>query len=187
MAYQIQATLTSRLRALGVAKVTALGKSSSGLVRPDFFNWPVHLKSALAGLHPQAVIFMVGTNDGQGMTVGGAPLAFGTAAWKKEYTRRVKAMMDTMRSAGVTRVYWIGMPIMRSAAFGKKMAVLNAVFRSQAGAHPGITYVDAWKLFSSTAGTYVAQWRSADGMHFNMVGVSRLVAAVAQLVRRDWF
>jgi hypothetical protein len=186
-AYQIESTLTARLRELGVPKVVAAGKSISGLARPDFYNWPVHLKSALASLHPQAVVFMVGMNDGQGMTARGKTLSFGTAAWKKEYTKRVKAMMDAMRSAGVKHVYWIGMPIMRSAAFGKKMAVLNAIFRSQAGAHSGVTYVDAWKRFATAKGAYVAKWRSADGMHFNMAGVNRLVGAVVPLVKRDWF
>lgn len=187
MAYQIQATLTAGVRKLGVPKVGSLCKSSSGLVRPDFFNWPARLKSALAGFHPQAVVFMIGTNDGQGMRVGSATYAFGTAAWKREYTKRVKAIMDAMRSAGATRVYWIGMPIMRSAAFGRKMAILNAIFRSQAGAHPGVAYLDAWRLFSSSEGAYVGTWRSADGMHFNMAGVSRLAGAVVPLIRRDWF
>jgi uncharacterized protein len=187
MAYQIQFTLAARVHKLGVPKVTALGKSSSGLVRPDFFNWPVQLKKALTNFRPQAVIFMVGTNDGQGMRVGAATYAFGTAAWKKEYTKRVKTMMGTMRSAGVKYVYWIGMPIMKSAAFGRKMAILNAIFRSQAGSHPGVTYVDAWKLFSNSKKSYVAKWRSADGMHFNMAGVNRLVGAVVPLVKRDWF
>jgi uncharacterized protein len=186
-AYQIQFTLAVRLKGLGVSKVVPAGKSVSGLARPDFYNWPVHLKSALAGLHPQAVVFMVGMNDGQSMTARGKALSFGTAAWKKEYTKRVKTMMDTMRSAGVTRVYWVGMPIMRSAAFGRKMAVLNAIFRSQAGAHPGVTYVDAWKLFASSTGAYVGKWRNADGMHFNMAGVNRLANAVMPLVKRDWF
>jgi uncharacterized protein len=187
MAYQIQATLTSRVHKLGVPKVTSLCKSSSGLVRPDFFNWPVRLRSAMAGFHPQAVVFMVGTNDGQGMRVGGATYAFGTTAWKKEYTKRVKRMMDAMRSGGATHVYWVGMPIMRSAEFGRRMAILNAIFRSQAGAHQGVTYLDAWKLFSSSRGAYVGAWRSADGMHFNMAGVSRLADAVVALVRRGWF
>jgi peptidoglycan DL-endopeptidase LytF len=185
-AYQIQFTLAARLKKLGVSKVVSAGKSISGLAPPDFYNWPVHLKSALASLHPQAVVFMVGMNDGQGMTAGGKTLLFGTAAWKKEYTKRVKTMMDAMRSAGVTRAYWIGMPIMRSASFGKKMALLNTIFRAQAAAHPDVTYVDAWKLFSSSKGTYVAKWRSADGMHFNIVGVNRLVSAVVTLVKRDW-
>lgn len=186
MTYQIESTLAARVRELGVPKVVSLGKSSSGLVRPDFFNWPAQLKKALASFHPQAVVFMVGTNDAQGMRVGSATYTFATKPWIKEYTKRVKAMMDAMHSAGVKSVYWIGMPIMKSAAFGKKMAVLNAVFRAQASAHAGVTYVDAWKRFATAKGAYVAKWRSADGMHFNSAGVNRLVAGVVALVRRDW-
>jgi lysophospholipase L1-like esterase len=66
------------------------------------------------------------------------------------------------------------------------MAILNAIFRSQAGAHSGVTYLDAWKLFASSRGAYVGAWRSADGMHFNMAGVSRLAGAVVPLIKRDW-
>jgi hypothetical protein len=187
MAYQIQSMLQGNLRALGVSNTWALCKSSSGIVRTDFFNWPAHLGAALRAVHPQAVVFMVGTNDGQDMTINGSVSPFRSVAWRREYSKRVAAMMQTMMKYGARRVYWVGMPIMRSAAFGQRMALLNSIFRAQAAAHPGVTYVDAWKLFSSASGAFVPTWRSADGIHFSMSGVRRLAGAVAGLVRRDWF
>ena len=39
-------------------------KISSGLARPDYFDWPARLTQAMAGdPRPEAVVFMVGAND----------------------------------------------------------------------------------------------------------------------------
>ena len=186
MAYQIAPTLCAEARKLGVGRCSSLCKSSSGVVRPDFYSWPGHLPVAFRTFRPRAVVFMIGTNDGQGMRAGGSVYAFGSAGWKRVYNSRVAWMMKTMLANGVRRVYWIGMPIMRSATFGKRMALLNSVFKAQAAAHPGVVYVDAWRLFSSASGGFVSGWRSSDGIHFNMTGVHRLCDAVLRLVRRDF-
>jgi len=47
MAYQIRPTLEARLRALGVGRVPWFCKSSTGLVRTDFFNWPVKARQQM--------------------------------------------------------------------------------------------------------------------------------------------
>lgn len=186
MAYQIAPTLSTDARGLGVSRVVSLCKSSSGLVRPDFFNWPRRLPAALRSLRPQAIVFMVGTNDGQGMSVAGTVYPFGSSQWKRAYRTRVAGMMKAMLAGGAKRVYWIGMPIMRNPVFGRKMALLNGIFREQARAHPGVVYVDAWRLFSTAGGAYAPRWRSSDGIHFNMAGVRRLSDAVTRLLKRDF-
>ena len=186
MAYQLAPTLSSEARARGVTLCRWLCKSSSGLVRQDFYSWPRYLPLALSQFRPKAVVFMIGTNDGQGMTVGGSVYAFGTVTWKRLYNYRVAWMMRSMLANGAQRVYWIGMPIMRSTTFGRRMALLNSIFKAQAAAHPGVVYVDAWRLFSSAGGRYVAAWRSSDGIHFNMAGVHRLSDVVLRLLERDF-
>jgi len=129
---------------------------------------------------------MIGTNDGQPITAGGRANAFGSAAWKRIYRVRVAGVMRAMLSNGVERVYWIGMPVMRDGAFGAKMRLLNSIFRSEAARHDGVTYVDAWKLFSGAGGRFTPGWRAPDGIHFNIAGVNRLVKAVLAEVRADW-
>lgn len=186
MAYQIRPTLQARLLAMGVARIPWFCKSSTGLVRTDFFNWPVKARQALRAAHPQAAFFMIGTNDAQGMTVGGHVYDFGGADWKRVYRIRVAGVMRAMLQSGATHVYWMGMPIMRSSVFGARMRVLNAIFESEAASHPGVTYVDTWKLFSGSNGAFVSGWRAADGIHFNMAGVNRLVDALVARVRADW-
>lgn len=187
MAYQIQFALKDKVANAFHPKAFWLrGKSISGIVRIDFYNWPAKLKVEMPKLRPKAVVFMIGTNDGQAMPVKGGAYRFGTTPWKRVYRARVGSMMSTMLHNGVRRVYWIGMPIMRSGAFGRKMALINSIFKAQAAAHPGVVYIDAWRLFSSSSGGYVGAWRSGDGMHFNMTGVYRLVNAVIKTMHRDW-
>ena len=38
---------------------------STGLVRPDFFNWPAQIKSQAKAFEPSAVAAMFGANDNQ--------------------------------------------------------------------------------------------------------------------------
>ncbi len=66
-----------------------IGKRSTGLSRPDFYNWPKVLEENLADFAPHIVVMWVGTNDPQnihGYKNLGEPLS---EAWKKAYTAKV--------------------------------------------------------------------------------------------------
>ena len=47
----------------GVAAPVYDSRVSSGLANPSFFNWPKHATTELARLRPEAVAFIIGTND----------------------------------------------------------------------------------------------------------------------------
>jgi hypothetical protein len=183
MAYQLRPTLEAKLRTQGVAAVPWLCKSSSGIVRTDFMNWPNAARAQMTKHKPNVTVFMIGTNDHQPITAKGKVYQFGTTGWKAIYRTRVAAIMKSMLSNGAERVYWIGMPIMGSSSFGGAMKVLNGIYRSEASKRGGhVTYVDAWKLFSGSGGGYVSSWRASDGIHFSISGVERLAdALVAQM------
>jgi hypothetical protein len=184
MAYQLRPTLESMLRSGGVVSTPWLCKSSSGIVRTDFMNWPNAARGQMRKFRPRATVFMIGTNDHQDITAKGRTYPFGSSGWKSIYRTRVAAIMKAMLSNGAERVYWIGMPIMASSSFGSAMKVLNGIYASEARKRPQVTYVDAWKLFSN-GGRYVSGWRSSDGIHFNNAGVQRLAAAVLAKMRKD--
>jgi hypothetical protein len=100
----------------GKAKTVGWYKVSSGLARPDFFDWQGYLKKY--SYRYQAMALMMGTNDAQNMTKpDGAILQWGTRSWKIEYRKLVAAAMDQMLKSGVQRVYWVGMPVMKSINF----------------------------------------------------------------------
>ena len=72
---------------------------STGLVRPDFFDWPGHLRAVMARpAPPEALVLMIGGNDTQPMLgPSGQVLATGSEPWFDEYRRRVAEVMDIAR------------------------------------------------------------------------------------------
>lgn len=168
----------------GVVKPTAFYKVSSGLSRPDFYDWVEYWRKY--AYRYKAIVFMLGTNDGQNMVEGGEILPFPSDAWRAEYQRRAGRVMDIMLGAGVQRVYWVGMPIMGSKRFSSVMRAINAGFRDAAWGRDQVKYVDIWKVFAKADGTYDPRWRQDDGIHFNFDGVHRLAEHVAGIVEKDW-
>jgi hypothetical protein len=170
---------------------------SSGLCRPDFFNWPAQLQSQARALHPGAAVVMFGANDQQGVqAANGKVYAFETAGWKTEYRKRVRAVMDILFDGGVKRIYWIGQPIMPEAIFSRHMRVLNDIYRSEAHKRPGVRYIDSYKLFSTSGGAYsdyltdekgrLQQVREGDGTHLTYAGGMRLARVVLAAIKADW-
>jgi hypothetical protein len=179
----------------GVARAKLDFRFSSGLTRPDFFDWPGHLAGVLAGRdRPDALVVVFGANDAQGMETSHGVLDFGTAAWDAEYAERVAAVMRQATAAGV-RVYWVGQPIARSSSYAHRMAALDAIYRGQAARHEGVAYVDSWPLFTDSHGEYAAYlptssgltlMRLPDGIHLTRAGGDRLARAVMAKIRQDW-
>jgi uncharacterized protein len=161
-------------------------KVSSSLVKPSFFDWSTFLKDDLPHRHLHAAIFMVGTNDGQGIQLSSGAVKFDTPAWRTQYAQRIDAVLKLFEQAGVRRVYWVGMPIMQSSSFSHVMSVINEVAKAEVGRHKIAHFVDAWKLFSTSSGAYDPRWRQSDGIHFNIAGQSRLAAAVLAAIKADW-
>ena len=170
---------------------------SSGLCRPDFFNWPAQLVAQVKALHPGATVVMFGANDQQGVQApNGKVYAFETGGWKTEYRRRVRDVIDILFDGGVKRIYWIGQPIMPEAIFSRHMRVLNEIYRSEAGKRPGVRYIDAYGLFSTSSGAYsdylkdetgrLQQVREGDGTHFTYAGGLRLARVVLAAIKTDW-
>jgi hypothetical protein len=170
---------------------------SSGLCRPDFFNWPAQLQSQVGALHPGAAVVMFGANDQQGLQApNGKVYAFETGGWKTEYRKRVRAAMDILFDGGVKRIYWIGQPIMPEPVFARHMRVLNDIFRSEAAKRPGVEYIDAYRLFSTASGGYsdylkdekgrLQQVREGDGTHLTYAGGLRLARVVLAAIKADW-
>jgi hypothetical protein len=169
---------------------------SSGLVRPDFFDWPVRARAQVAAHDPEAVFFMVGGNEGQGITLpGGRVLPAGGDAWAAEYERRAAQVMRTYAGGGGRSVYWIGMPHARSARLSASYRVLSAAARRAAAQVPGVTYVDAPALFApgGVAAEAVRDERGrlvpvhgGDGIHLSLSASQYLARRLLVRLRADW-
>lgn len=186
--------LVNRSEPTGVVDARRELQFASGLNRP-VFDWPGHLDGQLAAHPTDIVVFMIGANDGVPIETPGGWVGSDTEAWKSAYRERVAVTMELL-AARVPTVYWVGMPIVRSEPLARKVTVMNDVFRSEAGRHPGVRYVDSWSLFAAPDGGYAASladtsgravlMRRPDGVHFTGAGAERLTDAVWDAIRADW-
>ena len=162
---------------------------STGLVRPDFFNWPAQVQQQVKEFDPGAVAVMFGANDNQAVQApDGKIYQFGSDGWKKEYKKRVEDMVGLLFQDGVRRVYWIGQPMMPSSSFNSQMQLMNDIYQSVAKETFGVDYIDTYSLLSKN-GAYsqyltgvdgeTVQAREQDGEHLTYAGGLIVAQAVA--------
>lgn len=169
------------------------GKVSSGLARPDFFNWEREMASLAAAHAPDTVIVMIATNDNQTLTrPDGTKVAFGRPGWDAEYARRVRRLVETARATNPSaRVYWLGAPVMADPKLNADVAAINAVIARELAALPGCRYIDVSRTLADPAGRYAQAkltpdgpkaTRTKDGVHLTPFGAKLLAnAALASL------
>jgi len=196
-------TLQDLLERTGVATTTVDYKVSSGLARPDFFDWPAHLAEALPAADPDIVVVTFGGNDAQGLAEVGGNFLFqqptgeagGDQEWRAEYGKRVGEVMDYLSSEGRTLV-WVGIPNDDSPEMSARLAVQDRAVRAALATRPTVQFVDTWKRFSSGGGgwaEYVVDPRDGvgkdvradDGFHLNQAGAEILAVDIAAVVTAD--
>ncbi|HVF05588.1 MAG TPA: hypothetical protein VNA20_12175 [Frankiaceae bacterium] len=160
-------------------------RHSSGLSRPDFFDW-----HAAAGSYTGsgAVVVFVGANDCQPIRLGGTGrwVTLGSVAWIGEYRRRAAEVMRAY-GAGGRSVYWVGLPIVRKPDIAACYRDVNAATAGAATDVAGVTWVDSWSVYavdgaySVEVGGVVA--RQDDGIHLTFEGTRLLTRKVYALLR----
>jgi hypothetical protein len=166
-------------------------KYGTGLVRDDVLNWPDYAHQQMVKRHPEAVIVMMGGNDGQGITLpGGKILHEGSAEWTAEYQRRATITMQVLTEGGKRHVYWVGMPIAKSARLTGIYRQLDLALAAAAKAVPDVTYVDVWADYAP--GGHYADFvdgqlvRARDGIHLNRDGSAKLMRKLFAILDADW-
>ncbi|HVF05857.1 MAG TPA: DUF459 domain-containing protein [Frankiaceae bacterium] len=166
-------------------------KYGTGLVRDDVLAWPVQAREQMAKHDPEAVVVMMGGNDGQGFTLkGGRVVREGTPEWKAEYQRRAAITMRAFGEDGKRHVYWVGMPIAKSNRLTGIYREINAALAAAAASVPRVTYVDIWNDFA-VDGRYAdfvggELVRARDGIHLNREGSTRLMRKLYAILDKDW-
>lgn len=190
------------LDATGVATTTLDYEVSTGLARPDFFDWPAHLRATLPAADPDIVVVTFGGNDAQGMSTpeGSNPLEWNDpvsakATWLPEYARRAGEVMDLLAAEGRT-VVWVGIPNDDSPETSARLAVQDEAVRAALATHPQVRFVDTWTRFSSGNGGWAEfvvdprdgqgkDVRADDGFHLNQNGAEILAVDIADVVTAD--
>ena len=196
MAQTTGAQVVQYAQKTGVMRATLDYHISTGLSRPDYFDWPLRLAYVSRVLQPDVAVAFFGANDAQPVDLDGRVLASESPAWDALYAQRVGQAMDTLLRGGATRVYWVGLPIMGSKAFSRTVKVLDTIFQREAATRPGVVYVDTWSMFATPKGAYspylrdahgdLQLMRQADGVHMTLSGAARLGWAIVTRIERDY-
>ena len=170
---------TATLRATSQARI------STGLTRPDYFDWPSAVHDVVAQQQPDVLVVVFGTNDPQPIQTATGTYSFGTPEWETEYRARVDAVMGA--ATGARKIVWVGLPVVRRESLEPKLEVLDQIFEQEAAKFPDVSYVDTRAMFSPD-GAYDAYLtapdgtpvlvRAADGVHFSLTGYDMLAQAV---------
>jgi uncharacterized protein len=167
----------------GIVQPVVDSRVSSGLLSPDFFNWAKKGADDMVTFNPEVAVFIIGANDAKNLAKGAGQ----DPQWQARYSSLVEQMLNVLAGNGRS-VYWVGAPVMSDAAFSQRVQQVNAVFRDVAANHRGVTYVDAFTIFSGPDGKYAsmlpgpdrkAVWvRAQDGVHFTPAGSDVLAKTV---------
>lgn len=156
------------------------GRLSTGLERPDVYNWFSRIREVMQKEKPDAVVVMFGGNDDHGYMTGlpeGLGVStFGSQAWREEYRRRVATIMNTVTRNGAL-IVWIGLPITKDADQTRRFDTINAIVQAEAAKRPGrASYLDTYFFFAGKDGGYaqyvengagrLVKMRGDDGVHF---------------------
>ncbi len=179
--------LADLVESTGVATVEVDVRYSSGLTRPDFFDWSAEVDDVLRHERPEVVVVLMGANDAQPLVQGDAVHEPGTPGFTAAYGARVEALM-TRLAEGSRQVLWVGLPAMRPAGYDVRIADLTAAQQAAAERTPGVVFVPTRPLFADQDGRYVDSLpdddgvvrvlRGADGIHLSRDGAARLAAHV---------
>ena len=177
-------------------------KVSSGLSRPDFFDWPAHATGKVEEIDPDIVVVTFGGNDAQGMaTLDGefppewADPVGGRDTWFPEYRRRAGEFVDVLADDQRT-IIWVGIPNDDNPEVTERLAVQDEAVRAALAKRPAVIFVDTWRRFSGRDGNWAEyvidprdgrgkDVRAEDGFHLNENGAEILALDIAEVIRAD--
>jgi hypothetical protein len=190
--------LQTLLDGTGVVETSLDYKVSSGLARPDFFDWPAEIDRQLPEVNPDIVVATFGGNDAQGLAIGNGDFIIGDpvaneAEWTAEYQQRVGAVMDQLMEGGRTLI-WVGIPNDDNPEVTARMAIQDRAAKAAAAERPDVIFIDTWTRFSGRDGNWAEfvidprdgegkDVRADDGFHLNTNGAEILALDIAQAIR----
>lgn len=164
-------------------------RSSSGLVREDFYNWQKEAANIVANERATAFVVMLGLNDRQALKDETGSHEIRSERWREIYAKRVDDFLAKLKEKG-TPVYLTGLPPTANQKLSADMEYINDILRERA-ARAGMLYIDVWEGFVDEQGQFVSsgaamdgqtrRLRVSDGIHFTRAGARKF----AHYVERD--
>ena len=171
---------------------------ASGISKPGGINWVQRARDRGRRVRPDATVVFLGANEGFDMrTPSGETVTCCaadtccTAAWLAEYSRRVRAMMESYRRPRGGKVFWLQMPQVRFRERHVLQRRVNAAIRQAAQGLSGVRVVRLDHLFTP-GGRYRevmtyrgrrVRVRAPDGIHLTLVGAQIAAGKVYAAMR----
>lgn len=183
--------LQQLLRGTGIVETELDYKVSSGLARPDFYDWHTALAEKVPPFDPDIVVVTFGGNDAQfladasGASVVGQPRPDAdNSAWTAEYRDRVRRIVEYL-SDGERIVVWVGIPNHVNPEVTFRMQHQDQAVKAELAEHPEVRFVDTWTRFAGRNGGFAEfvidprdgqgkAVRASDGFHLNQTGAEIL-------------
>lgn len=146
--------------------VKRFGQVSSGLSRPDYFNWETKTIELISQYNPNVSVIMLSSNDAQSIiTPNGALVAnYGEANWNSEYSKRVSSMLDIFEENDIA-VFWLGFPIMKNKTFSDRIKNLNSIYEKGCQKKEKAFFLSSWEALTDENGNYTAYLPDKQGIY----------------------
>jgi uncharacterized protein len=173
--------------------VEVAARNATGLTNPEFFNWEINAQQEIAAREPDAVVMVIGGNDGFNVLVGDQLYGWQDPEWQTEYARRAAVVMRTLSSEGERPVYWVPPPTARDDEQNGIYETQNRAVEDAAAAVPGARYVDIFNTING--GVYSDELRidgdrvlarQSDGIHFTREGAVVPVRLILEAMAKDF-
>ncbi|WP_158617002.1 SGNH/GDSL hydrolase family protein [Corallococcus exercitus] len=157
-------------------------KSSTGLARPDFFDWLEVGQQEVQQHQPDVVVVILGGNDGQALhTRQGRPtVAWGKPDWQGEYRQRLTDFVTAISAPG-RKIVWLELPATSRHRFEQKLTLIRDLQREVIAGREDAVHLETRPFFTDARGKALNQarvegfrkpmrLRMTDGVHFTVAG-----------------
>jgi uncharacterized protein len=173
--------------------VSVVARNATGLTNPEFFNWEINAQQEIAARNPDAVVMVMGGNDGFNVLHEGTLYGPDDPNWQLEYARRAAVVMRELSSNGKRPVYWVPPPTARDPKFNEIYATQNKAIEQAAAAVDGARSVAIYDTINH--GRYSDELkidgrrvlaRQSDGVHFSREGAVVPARLILQAMAKDY-
>jgi hypothetical protein len=168
----------------------------TGISKSGLLDWGRLSTQQVRKDSPHAIVFFLGANEGFPFpAAGGKSTACCGPAWAAAYATRARKMMDTFRQDGTARVYWLTLPMPRSAARQQIARSVNAAIVAAAQPYRAQVRVLDMAAVFTPGGKYRAAMpvggrstivREPDGIHLNEAGAGVAAGIVIARLKADF-
>lgn len=170
-----------------------IGKKSTGLSRPDFYDWPAVLRARMSEVRPHVVVMWVGTNDPQGIygrPDAGEPLS---RSWQLVYLEKLREIFAIVRQHGA-RLILMGPPVVGKPKLNGELGSINRLMEWACKRHD-VCYVNTRVILGDKQERFYMQGylpngqkavlRTPDQVHITAEGNKRVMAYLLPYVAAE--